>query len=49
MSIMPDFESRFVKIETHLVAIRGELVLLEWMVGLSIVLLSAVALKLFLH
>lgn len=42
-------EDRFVKIETELVAIRGEMALLKWMLGFGLALLSAIALKLFLH
>jgi hypothetical protein len=42
-------EDRFVKIETDLVAIRGEMALLKGMLGFGLALLSAIALKLFLH
>ncbi|MDJ0448600.1 integrase [Methylocystis sp. JR02] len=42
-------EGRFTKIETEIVAIRGELALLKWMLGFGLALLTAIALKLFLH
>lgn len=42
-------ENRFVKIETELVALHGEIALLKWMTGFAIALLSAISLKLFLH
>jgi hypothetical protein len=42
-------EDRFVKIEADLIAIKGEIALLKWMIGFAIALLSAVALKLFLR
>ena len=42
-------EDRFAKIDTDLVAIRGEIALLKWMIGFALALLSAMALKLFLH
>jgi hypothetical protein len=42
-------ESRFGKIETEIVAIKGELTLLRWMLGFALALLTAIALKLFMH
>jgi len=42
-------EGRFGKIEAELAVIKGELVVLKWMGGFALTILTAVALKLFLH
>ncbi|BGE84496.1 hypothetical protein Ms3S1_09320 [Methylosinus sp. 3S-1] len=42
-------DGHVVKIEAELVVIHGELALLKWMLGLALILLSAVALRLFMH
>jgi hypothetical protein len=42
-------ENRFAKIENDLVAIKGEVALVKWMVGFALALLTAIVLKLFLH
>jgi len=42
-------ESRFGKIEAELALVKGDLLVLKWMTGFALALLSAFALKLFLH
>lgn len=42
-------DGRLVGIEADLVVIHGELTLLKWMLGFAIVLIAAIALRLFMH
>jgi hypothetical protein len=42
-------DGHIVKVEAELVVIHGELALLKWMIGFAIILLAAVALRLFMH
>ncbi|WP_442756610.1 DUF1640 domain-containing protein [Methylocystis sp. JAN1] len=39
----------FAKIDTEIAGVKGELALLKWMLGFALALLTAIALKLFLH
>jgi hypothetical protein len=42
-------ESRFGKIESELALVKGDLLVLKWMAGFALTLLTAIALKLFMH
>ncbi len=44
-----DLRETELRLSGELTGVRGEIALLKWMVGFAIALLSAVALKLFLH
>lgn len=44
-----DIRETELKLSGELTGIRGEIALLKWMVGFSLALLSAIAIKLFLH
>ncbi len=37
------------RLSGHITAVKGEIALLKWMAGFALALLSAIALKLFLH
>lgn len=43
------YDNKFSKIENELVAIHGEINLLKWMMGFTLAIVTAIALKLFLH
>jgi hypothetical protein len=47
LQVGTESETRFSRIAAELVAIRAELTQIIWMIGLAIVLLLAIALKLF--
>ena len=44
-----DLRETELKLSADMTGLRGELALVKWMVGFSLALLSAIAIKLFLH
>lgn len=44
-----DMNTRFAKVDVELANVKGELVLLRWMGGLLLTMVTAILFKLFLH